>query len=260
MALSMLKGWLRKLIAWKDPRPATLAEWAERHRAVVRETLDTIEGWIPEQGVVLDIGANVGLFTEELLERRPRVECHLFEPVQRYFSACEERHAGRAGVHLWQLALSNSNEERPIYKAKHNPGANSVVPEIMFDRRENSMVQPDTIVEEETIRCVRFTDFAKEQGLTSVAFIKIDTEGFDYAVLQGLAGFLADTPQLPPILTELLSEDYHPLWEQQHAALEAMFALGYTRFDEGELPKVGDVLLLPAALGQSFILPEEGHA
>lgn len=258
--LTVFKDWIRKALAWRGPRPETLEEWGERHRSVVRETLALVERWIPEEGVVLDVGANIGLFTEELRRLRPGVQCHLFEPVAHYFQECEQRFQGASEVHLWPLALSNVNEERPIFKAKHNPGANSVVPEIMFDRRENAMVQPDTVVEEEPIRCVRFSDFAPANGIDEVAFIKIDTEGFDYAVLQGLRDFLAGADRLPPILTELLSEDYHPLWDQQHAALEALFALGYTRFEESELPKVGDVLLLPETLGRSFILPEGGHA
>ena len=260
MVIAVFKNWIRKLGAWRDPKPQSLEEWAERHRTVVRETLALIGDWIPQNGIIMDVGANIGLFTEELLRLRPQAQFHLFEPVQKYFAECEQRHAGDAHVTLWRLALSNTNETRPIFKAKHNPGANSVMPEIMFDRRENSMVQPDTIVEEETIECVRFSDWAPGQGIDSVAFIKIDTEGFDYAVLKGLREFLEATDVLPPILTELLSEDYHPLWHEQHEALEALFALGYSRFDEQDLPKVGDVLLIPKDRGQSFILPEAGHA
>jgi len=255
---------MKKLGALRDPKPETLEQWIERHRRVVRETLSIIGPWLPEATestssapIFLDVGANVGLFTEELLKKHPGLCCHLFEPVERYFQACSERHAHSQGVSLWRLALSNQNESRPIYKAKHNPGANSVMPEIMFDRRANSMVSESTVVEEEMIECVRFSDWAPQHNLSEVAFIKIDTEGFDYAVLEGLLDFLQRTESLPPILTELLGADYHPRWKEQHAVLERLFELGYSRFPDTNLPKVGDVLLLPTARGQSFILPEE---
>ncbi|HPF15539.1 MAG: FkbM family methyltransferase [Planctomycetes bacterium] len=259
MVLSTLRSLFQRLKALREPPAKTLDEWEERHRQVVAETLDRIESWIPKSGVILDVGANVGLFTEELAKRRPGNTFQLFEPVAQYFARCEARLGGRNGIALWQLALSDQNERRPIYKAKHNPGANSVVPEIMFDRRENSMVQPNTIVEEESIECARFSDWGPAHGIEAVAFIKIDTEGFDYAVLRGLIEFLRGAPKLPPILTELLSADYHPFWAEQEQVLEELFALGYSRFPLQDLPKVGDVLLLPRELGESFILPEEGH-
>ncbi len=121
------------------------------------------------------------------------------------------------------------------------------------------MVQPDTVVEEEPIHCERFSDWAPGQGLTQVAFIKIDTEGFDYAVLRGMHDFLAKTASLPPILTELLSRDYHPRWAEQEAILKDLFQLGYSPFPLDDLAKVGDVLLVPKSQGPSFILPEETH-
>ncbi|MEZ5974846.1 MAG: FkbM family methyltransferase [Planctomycetota bacterium] len=260
MLLEALRSLARRLKALRDPRPKTLDEWAEAHRHVVQATLDLIDPWLPRQGLVLDVGANVGLFTEELKRRRPAVRIEAFEPVERYHAECARRLAPLQGARLWKLALSNANETRPIFKAAHNPGANSVVPEIMFDRRENSMVQPDTVVEEEHIECVRFSDWGPAQGIQRADFIKIDTEGFDYAVLEGLVPFLRDSENLPPILTELLCRDYHPFWDRQEAVLRELFALGYSAFDLDALPKVGDVLLLPAARGESFILPEDDGA
>jgi len=120
-------------------------------------------------------------------------------------------------------------------------------------------VNERTIVEEETIECRRFEDLAKERGIDRVAFVKIDTEGFDFAVLQGLFGFLESTGQRPVILTELMSEDYHPLWREQREIIERYGSLGYGSVDFDQLPKIGDVLLLPNSQGPSVILDAEGQ-
>jgi len=160
-------------------------------------------------------------------------------------------------VQVLNLALSSKNETRSIFKAAHNPGGNSVLTEIMFDRRENSEVTERTVVEEESIECRRFDDLARERGIESVAFIKIDTEGFDFAVLQGLYDFIAESGQRPPILTELMSEDYHPLWREQREIVERYVALGYGSVDFDSLPKIGDVLLMPNSSEPSPILDTE---
>lgn len=256
MTTSPIRSWLRKLRAKFAPQRLDLDQWTEKHRSVVDETLDQVIGRVPGEGLILDVGANVGLFTQQLRARRPNCEFLLFEPVQRYFGLCQERFEGVTGVEILNIALSSKNEHRSIFKAAHNPGGNSVLPEIMFDRRENSEVTERTVVEEEKIECRRFDDVARERGIETVAFVKIDTEGFDFAVLQGLFDFLEQTGQRPPILTELMSEDYHPFWREQREIIGRYVSLGYGSIDFDALPKIGDVLLLPESAGPSWILDQ----
>ncbi|MDF1838650.1 MAG: FkbM family methyltransferase [Planctomycetota bacterium] len=257
MTVSPIRSWLRKLRAKFAPQGPDLNEWAEKHRSVVDETLQQVLHRIPREGLILDVGANVGLFTEQLRKHRPECQYLLFEPVQRYFDICEKRFAGVADVQVLNLALSSANEKRSIFKAAHNPGGNSVLTEIMFDRRENSEVTERTVVEEESIECRRFDDLAEERGIKSVAFVKIDTEGFDFAVLQGLYDFIETSGQRPAILTELMSEDYHPFWREQREIIERYVSLGYGPVDFDQLPKIGDVLLTPNSSEPSPILDTE---
>ena len=241
-----LRRFLKKLGALADPRPWTLEEWSERHRGHVLKDLDRVLPHIPEHGLFVDIGANVGIFTECVLERRPGCRALLFEPVRRYYEHCTERFVGNPNVRVEPLGLGDADEERTIYKAKHNYGANSVLAEIMFDRRANSMVRADTVVEEEMIRCRVFDDYMREHGIEHIDFVKTDTEGFDYAVLRGMLPWLERVQTLPVILAELLQEGYHPHWEEQQEVVERLFGLGYEEVDLSRMPKVDDILFLPA--------------
>lgn len=244
--LTGLRSLVRRLSALRDPRPYTLEEWIERHRAVVRRDVEQILPHLPEEGTFLDVGANVGLFTEAVLEKRPKATAILFEPVERYFRLCTERLGSRPNVTIHHLALSDADEERTIYKPKHNYGGNSVVTEIMFDRRDVAEVRPDTVMEEETIRCRRFEGLSIELGIDQVDFIKTDTEGFDYAVLRGLLPFLERTPRLPVILSELLEESFHPHGRQQREVVDKITALGYEPIDMSNMQsKVEDFLFVP---------------
>jgi FkbM family methyltransferase len=241
-----LRNLLRRVKNLTQPRPKSLGEWAQDHGEVVRVEIQRLLPHVPENALVIDVGANVGLFSEALLRERPSARVIQFEPVTRYHQACQERFAGDDRVELHKLALSDAQEERPIYKARHNYGANSVMPEIMFDRRDNAMVRPDTVIDQETIQCTTWELFAKQHGIEHVDFIKTDTEGFDYAVLRGMLPFLERAERLPVIYSELLEEDYHPRWEEQAAVVERLFEIGYEYQDLSSMAKVDDILFLPA--------------
>ncbi len=43
-------------------------------------------------------------------------------------------------MRIVHAALGDEDRAATIYKAAHNPGANSLMEDIMFDRRPNSMV------------------------------------------------------------------------------------------------------------------------
>lgn len=225
----------------------TLDEWEKRHEPKVREAVDRILPHLPEGGVFLDIGANIGSFAKLLRAERPDVRGFLFEPVAKYAGVCRERFADDDMIEVVQCALGDEDTERTIYKAAHNYGANSLVTEIMFDRRPNSTVRPDTVIEEEVIQLRSVTSWLDERGLGHVDVIKSDTEGYDYAVLNGLRPWIARTGCHPALHVEVLDEEYHPLVEEQRAALEAYVGLGYGAVDlKKELNWiVGDVLLLP---------------
>ncbi len=226
----------------------SLEEWEASHEPLVRKAVARVEPHLPEGGLFLDIGANVGMFARYMREARPDVRGILFEPVKEYFDICSARFADDAKIEVVHAALGDENARKTIYKAAHNYGANSLVHEIMHDRRPEAFVRPDTVIEEETIQLRRVADWLEERGIAHVDVVKSDTEGYDYAVLDGLRPWIETTGCFPVVLAEVLKEDYHPLVERQRAALEAFFALGYGRVEvDAELDwMVGDVLLLPA--------------
>ncbi|QDV07151.1 2-O-methyltransferase NoeI [Planctomycetes bacterium Poly30] len=225
----------------------SLEEWESKHEPLVVAAVERILPHLPEGGLFLDIGANVGAFSRVLRELRPDARGILFEPVAKYAAICRERFADDDHIEVVNIALGDENGQRTIFKAPHNYGANSLVQEIMHDRRPEAFVRPDTVIEEETITLRRVADFLTERGIEHVDVVKSDTEGYDYAVLDGLRPWIERTGCFPVVLAEVLQEDFHPLVEKQRAALEAMFQLGYGRVDVGEELNwlVGDVLLLP---------------
>jgi FkbM family methyltransferase len=214
--------------------------WEQRVRRVVQETVASALPWIPRQGaLLLDVGANIGVFTEEVLRQRPGTRAYLFEPVQEHYQRCRARFAGQPNVVVEPYALGDRRQRTRIWKPKHNPGGNVIEEEIVARRRSYMDFRP------EEIECLVFDEYAREHDIRHLDFVKSDAEGYDYRVLRGMLPFLERCERRPPILAELLRADIHPEYAAQLDVLERLYALGYQRVDLSGMGHVQDFLFLP---------------
>jgi FkbM family methyltransferase len=218
-----------------------LDTWEKRIHRIVEAEVARVLPHIGPDAVIVDVGANVGLFTAAILEARPNARAYLFEPVKEYADRARTRFQKNPRVEVLHLALSDVNGETTIYKPRHNPGGNSIV-KVQVDKytRENAVVWD---AEPVTVRV--FDDWAKERGIERVDFLKTDTEGNDYAVLKGVLPFLDRTGSHPVILAELLSRTLHHAWDEQQAVVEHLYRLGYGRVDMEHMREIEDLLFVP---------------
>lgn len=155
---------------------------------------------LPDEGVVLDIGANIGIMTSLLAKRLPGAEIHAFEPIPDNFRALERvvRFFRLSHVVLHKTALGDSEREvlmrMPIQKGVRMQGISFVVNE------ENR----STPGEDFLVHMVRLDDVPEIQG-KSIVGIKMDVENFEKFVLLGGQETLRRNK---PIL-------YMELWENQ---------------------------------------------
>ena len=50
-----------------------------------------LKPYLKNSEVFIDIGANTGAFTQKVIERKPDIQVHLFEPVPAYYQKCKEK-------------------------------------------------------------------------------------------------------------------------------------------------------------------------
>lgn len=137
--------------------------------------------------VVLDIGANIGAATVFFSELYPAAKIHAFEPVPANQEMLKRNalSRGRPGsIECHMLALSNKDGELQMI---HSPGANNHGGWSFYQRGASGSEEKISV----PVRQVEA--FVRELGLDRIDVIKIDTEGAEKEILQGLAPEQLDT-------------------------------------------------------------------
>jgi FkbM family methyltransferase len=212
----------------------------QRH-ANYERLADAIKPHLDPDGVLFDIGANIGYFSMVVGERTGfRGAAHLFEPIPHLAQFCFQSLVdAEFSVAVHQYGLSDTDGHVEIFiDTKGNFGWNTMIGERAKD------MTPQRI----TVR--RFEGI----GLSVVpSVIKIDVEGAEYLVLRGLLPSLRTWEKRPPILCEIGWGVGHPAWQEELAVFGELAHLGYRATTlEGEpvvleeVNKTCDVLFLPS--------------
>jgi FkbM family methyltransferase len=171
-------------------------------------------------GIVIDIGANLGSYVVPLAKRNAHLQFEAFEPQRVvYYQLCANTFLNRlSNVYAHNVGLSN--EQRitsyvlPNYAEETNIGAFS----IDFDTRlKDYEVKSEGVTERMIIIPLDSMQYEK------VRLIKIDVEGHELQVLQGAEHTLREN-NYPPIIFEAWTWKFP---EKRQAVFAHLEGLGY---------------------------------
>ncbi len=175
------------------------------------EEIKTYKELVSKGDIVLDIGARKGLFTYlflNLVGETGLVFC--FEPLSANVSCLNKLFKKYTQVTIFPIALANENSKSVIYTPVENGELNTAL---------STMTKKDASVQThvETIQ-VRRGDDIPEIRNSQINFIKIDVEGAEQAVLEGLETVILSC--LPKIFIEI---------EDRHRELPPIYTLNWLR-------------------------------
>ncbi len=130
--------------------------------------------------ICLDLGANMGIFTEKLAATG--AEVHAYEPDPYCFAALQTRFAGRANVHLHPVAVAHESgmiQLRRTLVFDTDPVAQSRSSSIAIAAPHHD--SSNTI----SVQMHSFEDLVTGFG-QKVALVKMDIEGAEFAILDRL--------------------------------------------------------------------------
>jgi FkbM family methyltransferase len=196
---------------------------------------DTMKSAYSNQGVFLDIGANTG--QHSLFMSRYAKEIHAFEPwepvIKRFRRMVENNHIKNIVIH--PFGLGDKNSKKPFFKPPdNNLGTGSFVEGF---KQDNSL--------EGELEIRTGDDALEKAGVTSVALIKMDIEGYEKPALKGLQRTLQ--AHRPIVEFELSVDPKNPVSIKSKDELIALFPEKYEFlvFSDKNDPSTGTYFLQP---------------
>ena len=147
--------------------------------------------------VVLDVGANIGYYTLQAAVRvGPGGQVHAFEPVA-------ASHA-RLVQNVRLNELTNVAAVRAAAGSRRGSGVIHLQTDATRGMRGSRLGRSDATGLTEAVDVIPLDDYVNESGIPAVDVVKIDVEGHELEVLQGMEGILARGS--PHVMLEVVEE------------------------------------------------------
>ncbi len=167
----------------------TIKEFEEIYEIYICGNVDIIASYLKDGDTMIDIGANTGLLASKIIEKVNLGKLILVEPIKPYLEECKNKLKDYTNVEYENIGFSNKNGIERFYCSEINLGYNKIY-------RDDMEIHPHFI---EEIDCVRFSDWV---GDREIDFIKIDAEGHDIPIIEGMFEWLDKVKKRPYILFE----------------------------------------------------------
>jgi len=203
--------------------PESMRHWVERAR---------------RSGVVLDIGANSGVFALIAAAVGART-VHAFEPLPRVHAILAHNVSlnDRSPIDAWPFAVGSEDGVATIF----DPGG--VAPTSASLSAEFASGHFGDLPGSD-VRVVAIDSFCREHGIESVDLIKVDVEGYEEHALRGMRAIVFSSR--PAILMEVLPGQEASLRQVVEELWPAMYS--WTAVDEGKGHVSRNVILLPTQM------------
>ncbi len=168
-----------------------------------------------ERLTVFDVGANLGDWSQALLDQTPpesagRLDLRLFEPSAESFERIKARFAGAAGTTCERIALSDQTGRARLMMASATGGTNTLEFDKTLERQAVGVAEIETATAAE---------YCSRNAIDHVHLLKCDTEGHDLKVVKGAASLLAEER------IDVLQFEYNHRWIHARAFLKDVFDL-----------------------------------
>ena len=141
--------------------------------------IDALVKTLPQEPVVIDIGANVGFFDIQLLSKIDRATIYAYEPLPANVNTLQNTLAQnprlQPSVRLFQMAVTGQPLEQLDLFAEAEENAQVVASSFAGFNENNT--------HKITVPCITLTDIIQKNGLQSIDLLKLDCEGGEYDII-----------------------------------------------------------------------------
>lgn len=194
--------------------------------------------------VYLDVGANIGVFTQTIKDLFPDSQCHAFEPVKSIFKTLKSNLRPFDDVILNRVMVSDQTKRWDYLYI--DPLIKSGMVETCTKYEKDPLRAEGEITrwKKQRTKSITLSDYIYDSDLLKIDLIKIDVEGYEFTVIKGLFDYLKNSDSKPFLYVEVGWGTNHPEWKTKCLPVyEKLFQLGYQSVHFSE--RTEDVLFVP---------------
>lgn len=175
---------------------------------------------IHDESIVLDVGANVGYFTLLAAAKARAGNIFSFEPISAFRDLLRQNIALNhfTNIDVLTFCVSDKHGWAKMYIANEaNIGMTALLPPENFSGRK------------ETVETIALDDWTKEKNLARVDFVKIDVEGAEKKVLDGMKNILQK--HQPVLFVEIISAQLCKFGSSADEIYSTLFNYNYVAYE-----------------------------
>jgi FkbM family methyltransferase len=134
-----------------------------------------------KDGVVIDVGANKGGYTSDVLSFHPRLEVYAFEPHPITFEKLKLKFEGSGNIKITNAGISSKSGILSLYDYASNDGSTHAS---LYQGVLSEIHKTSSIISHE-VKLITLDEFVQEHNIKDITLLKIDTEGNELEVLRG---------------------------------------------------------------------------
>jgi len=152
----------------------------------VRGEYDAYKTAVPENGIVIDIGANIGAFSVAAAIGVPTAKVWSYEPAPDTFGMLKKNieinHLGNR-VKIFNMAVAGEKGERVLSEDPSNSGLAS-----LGFGRDGEGIRVGLV--SHTVKTTTLADIFNENNISHCDFLKMDCEGAEFGIFEGASDSL----------------------------------------------------------------------
>ena len=138
-----------------------------------------------------DVGCHLGNYTDIVIKNFPNAIVYMFEPQKKIFDKIKKKYKENFNVNILNLNLSNKKNFQNFYINKFDVASTlskiNLQDELLKKRASYFGEEPSKMIEEiQNVETIKLDEFIIDKKINYIDLIKIDTEGHEFEVLDGL--------------------------------------------------------------------------
>ena len=148
-------------------------------QVVVRDQYH-VKRFMKDGDVIIDAGANIGVFSAMVAHKFPHARVYAVEPTHETFGVLVKNMAAYSNVVCVESGLGNQEEKKELTRYDNHPGTARIDGSVLseHDPKYGHIVS-------ETASLTTIDALVAKQNIPRVDFIKMDTEGYEAKILTG---------------------------------------------------------------------------